>query len=143
MKKLVLAVAVIAAIYFGRGELDWTGDSADSTGQIGNALASAIDEQKSGVQTEGDGIVVKILPDDNDGSRHQRFLLRLHFCQTVLIAHNIDIAPRISSLREGDVVAFNGEYEWNSKGGVIHWTHHDPSNRHVTGWLKHNDQTYQ
>jgi len=43
----------------------------------------------------------------------------------------------------GDSVGFYGEYEWNSKGGVIHWTHLDPSGQHIAGWLKHDGKTYQ
>ena len=143
MKKLVPVVALFAAIYIGWGQLNRPSDSASHTDQSDNASARAFDERQSGVQTEGNGIVIKILPDDNDGSRHQRFVLRLHSGQTLLIAHNIDLAPRLSSLREGDTVAFNGEYEWNSKGGVVHWTHRDPNGSHVAGWLKHNGQTYQ
>jgi len=87
--------------------------------------------------------VLKILPDDLEGSRHQRFILRLSSGQKLLVAHNIDLAPRISSLRRGDKVEFSGEYEWNAKGGVIHWTHHDSTGRHIGGWLKHDGQTYQ
>ena len=56
---------------------------------------------------EGKGIVIKILSDDNEGSLHQRFILKLHSGQTLLVTHNIDLAPRLSSLRENDVVAFN------------------------------------
>ena len=92
---------------------------------------------------EGRGIVKKLLRDDNEGSRHQRFLLRLDNNQTLLVAHNIDLAPRIDDLREGDEVGFYGEYEWNNQGGVLHWTHHDPGRRHVDGWLKHNGRVYQ
>jgi hypothetical protein len=62
---------------------------------------------------------------DNQGSRHQRFILKLNSSQTLLIAYNIDLAPKIKNLKVGDHVNFYGEYEWNSKGGVIHWTHHD------------------
>ncbi|MDE1266260.1 DUF3465 domain-containing protein, partial [Vibrio aestuarianus] len=36
-----------------------------------------------------------------------------------------------------------GEYEWNKKGGVMHWTHNDPNNKHPHGWLKHNGKTYE
>jgi hypothetical protein len=84
-----------------------------------------------------------MLADDNDGSRHQRFILEVAGGRTLLIAHNIDLAPRIAGLRAGDTVEFYGEYEWNDKGGVIHWTHHDPNGRHVDGWLKHRGRTYQ
>ena len=107
------------------------------------ALARAIESRASGVQIQGQGRVIRVLPDDNHGSRHQRFILELPSGQTLLIAHNIDLAPRIPTLRKGETVAFHGEYEWNSKGGVIHWTHHDPGGRHVTGWLKHEGRTYQ
>jgi len=83
------------------------------------------------------------LPDDTSGSRHQRFILKLSSGQTLLVAHNIDLAPRISSLRVGDAVQFYGEYEWNQKGGVLHWTHRDSRGSHVAGWLRHQGKTYQ
>src|SRR6185503_19087942 len=92
----------------------------------------------SRIEVEGRGTVQRILLDDNDGSRHQRFIVRLDSGQEVLIAHNIDLAPRVPSLRVGDVVRFKGEYDWNDKGGVIHWTHRDPAGRHQAGWLQRN-----
>lgn len=88
-------------------------------------------------------MVKRILPDDNDGSRHQRFILELGSGHALLIAHNIDVAPRISGLREGDRVEFRGDYEWNPEGGVVHWTHHDAGGRHPGGWLIHKGKTYQ
>ncbi len=87
--------------------------------------------------------MVKVLKDDNNGSRHQRFILRLDSGQTVLVAHNIDLAPRIEVLNEDDTVIFKGEYVSNDKGGVIHWTHRDPQGRHEDGWLKRNGMIYQ
>lgn len=50
---------------------------------------------------------------------NQKFIVKLASGQTLLVAHNIDVAPRIQSLRAGDRVQFSGEYEWNDKGGVI------------------------
>ena len=38
---------------------------------------------------------------------------------------------------------FYGEYEWNSEGGVIHWTHKDPAGVHVDGWLEYEGIVYQ
>ncbi len=106
-------------------------------------LKAAFANRTSNIQVQGQGTVTKVLSDDNQGSRHQRFLLRLSSGQTLLIAHNIDLAPRIPNLKVGDTVAFYGEYEWNAKGGVIHWTHHDPKKRHPNGWLKHQGKIYQ
>jgi hypothetical protein len=143
MKKLPLVIALFVSLYIGWGYFTPPNDSTGPAHQSDRILASAFEKQKSGFQAEGAGIVVKILPDDNIGGHHQRLILRLHSGQTLLIAHNTDLAPRLSSIKKGDALAFNGEYEWNSKGGVIHWTHHDPNGRHVTGWLKHNGQTYQ
>jgi len=91
----------------------------------------------------GHGTVIRVLPDDTEGARHQRFLLRLASGDTLLVAHNIDIAPRVAPLRIGDVVEYHGEYAWNPKGGVVHWTHRDPSGVHESGWLRHGGQTFQ
>jgi hypothetical protein len=144
MKKYIF-LAVIALLAYGtlheRG-VSLPGRSS-STPTDGSLLRQAYDNRQSDLQVQGDGVVIKILPDDNKGSRHQRFLLRLSGGQTLLIAHNIDLAPRIKHLSGGDKVAFYGEYEWNEKGGVLHWTHHDPNGRHIDGWLKHEGKTYQ
>lgn len=107
------------------------------------SIEQAFKNNKSDVQVKGSGTVIVLLKDDNKGSRHQKFILKLPSGQTILIAHNIDLAPRINSISKGDVVKFYGEYEWNAKGGIVHWTHHDPNNRHIGGWLKHNGKIYQ
>ena len=106
-------------------------------------LGNAFKYQKSDVQVRGQGVVTRLLPDDNKGSRHQKFILRLNSGQALLVAHNIDLAPRIKGLKQGDTVVFYGEYEWSAKGGVMHWTHHDPNNRHPHGWLEHRGKRYQ
>ena len=92
---------------------------------------------------EGAGIVRKLLPDDNQGSRHQKFILELASGQTLLFAHNIDLAPRINTLKIGDKIDFRGEYGYNPKGGLVHWTHHDPQGQHAAGWIIHNGIMYQ
>lgn len=89
------------------------------------------------------GKVVNVLSDDTIGSRHQRFIVKLANNHTVLIAHNIDLAPRVENIKKGDEIVFSGEYEWNEKGGVIHWTHKDPNGKHSNGWLEHNGIVYE
>mgnify|MGYP000885829524 CR=1 FL=1 len=107
------------------------------------AIEKAFENSRSDIQLGGSGKVIKILPDDTQGSRHQRFIIELNSGQTLLISHNIDIAPRISTLNIGDHINFYGEYEWNTKGGVMHWTHHDPSGVHEGGWLNHAGKLYE
>ena len=106
-------------------------------------IDKAYHSKQSDIQVVDVGKVIKVLEDDTKGSRHQRFLVKLPSNLTILIAHNIDLAPRVANLKAGDTIEFNGEYEWNNKGGVIHWTHHDPRKKHKDGWLKHNGVIYQ
>lgn len=116
-------------------------ESGDITTSDDDKIAELFANRKSDVQVCGAGIVSRLLPDDNEGDRHQRFILKLKSGQTLLMAHNIDIAPRLDGLAVGDRVEFFGEYYYNEKGGGIHWTHHDPVKRrkkHVDGWLKWN-----
>jgi len=105
----------------------------EPAGGSDQVIAAAFERQAGNLQVEGSGTVARVLPDDTRGSRHQRFTLRLASGQSLLVAHNIDLAPRIGGLKKGDTVAFFGEYEWNPKGGTIHWTHADPRGRHVAG----------
>lgn len=106
-------------------------------------ITQAYAGRKSNVQVESRGIVVKLLRDDLKGAKHQKFLVKVTNDLTILIAHNIDLAPRINSLKEGEEIFFYGEYEWTSKGGTVHWTHHDPGRRHPDGWIKHKNKVYQ
>ena len=134
MKKLFAAIIIAAAVYVGYARYNSPATSE---------LAAQFGSEASNTQIHGSGVVTRILSDDDEGSRHQRFIIRLPSGQTLLVAHNIDLAPRVAAIQEGDTVEFSGEYEWNSKGGVVHWTHRDPSNAHVAGWLKHDGRVFQ
>jgi Protein of unknown function (DUF3465) len=149
MKRAWIVLAVLAAAwYVGQRHASLRPPAAAEVGAeaasySGDAAATAFRDHRSHVPVQGTGEVSRLLANDNDGSRHQRFILRTASGQTLLIAHNIDIAPRVDDLRTGDGVAFNGEYDWNSRGGVVHWTHRDPQGRHASGWLRHAGRTYQ
>ena len=143
-KALIIGILLIAgfvAIVWNRGDhsVEYGAVSVDGN----QSIARAFQNQASNIRVEGEGTVIKILSDDLEEPRHQRFILRLASGQTLLVVHNIDVAPRLEGLAEGDRVAFNGEYEWNDKGGVIHWTHHDPGGQHKDGWLKYQHKVYQ
>lgn len=139
MLQRVLVLALAAALLTGCTSLG----SQTASSPADQALENALSQRASGIQVSGSGTVTRILADDVNGDRHQRFILALSSGQTLLVAHNIDIAPRIDSLQQGDSVEFSGVYEYNDEGGVIHWTHHDPDGSHAAGWLKHGGRLYQ
>ncbi len=167
VSRRVLAMALVLAVFFGVQVLQrvggWLGSSgspapvergtepssvpapvpsADGRGSSSESLIErAFAERRSDVLVTVPGKVSRVLADDLKGSRHQRFILELAGGHTVLVAHNIDLADRVP-LRRGDSVEVRGEYEWNQRGGVIHWTHHDPQGRHQDGWIRHRGRTY-
>nr|WP_286009683.1 DUF3465 domain-containing protein [Salinicola sp. S1-1-2] len=106
-------------------------------------LQTAFETRQEGFWVEASAQVVQLLPDDREGSRHQRLIVALDSGQTLLIAHNIDLAPRVPELSRGDEIRFRGEYVWNARGGVIHWTHHDPDGRYPGGWLSFQGRRYR
>ncbi|HEY9546875.1 MAG TPA: DUF3465 domain-containing protein [Solimonas sp.] len=143
MKKylpVLVLVAILIAV-FGRDGADV--DHGGATLQSDQVLADAYADRSDRLQVQGGGHVIAVLPDDRNGSQHQRFILKLDSGQTVLVAHNIDLAPRIEGLHEGDLITFSGEYAWNEDGGVVHWTHRDPQRRHADGWLQRGGKLYQ
>jgi hypothetical protein len=105
-------------------------------------IEEAYATQKSDIQVSGSGVVSKLLTDDNNGSPHQRFLVKINAEQTLLFAHNLDLSPRIP-LQVGDEISFSGEYVYNPKGGIVHWTHRDPKSQHMAGWVLAHGKKYQ
>jgi len=168
-RKLILSIAVIAvAAYFGVDVLNPgnskptsqpsqsqsvrqpeaalpTPTKQGSIAQSQQALVSLAKAQRSGQMVELSARVVKILDDDNDGARHQKFLLAIDAdhspVDSVLVAHNIDLAPRVP-VEAGSIVRIFGQYEWNDRGGVLHWTHHDPGGFHAEGWIEFDGMLY-
>ena len=137
---LPLLVIVALGVYQYYHQEDIRVDSGDVAGD--GAVQAAFAAQRSGVWLEAQGQVSRVLSDDNEGSRHQRFVLELDDGHSVLVAHNIDLAERVP-LARSDLISLRGRYEWNERGGVIHWTHHDPDGRGPGGWVKLGGETYR
>ena len=107
------------------------------------AITEAFGAQRNLPQVQGSGVVEKVLKDDTKGLKHQKFLLKVSDNITILIAHNIDLAPRVADIHEGDWISFKGEYIYTPKGGTVHWTHKDLRGHHQAGYLKHNGIVYE
>ncbi len=139
-KRIFYVIIAIAILYFGN---DPQNTPTDQTGSPSSAIQSAYNNQQSDKIVIASGIVSKLLADDNKGSRHQKFIVKISSNLSILVAHNIGLAPRINNIKVGDNIEIKGEYEWNTKGGVVHWTHHDPRGNHPGGWLKHRGKVYE
>ena len=112
MKKLFIALIIGIGIYvYVQNNPAIVSSFTEQSVPSNQVISDAYQNQLSDIQVSGSGIVNCTLRDDNEGSRHQRFILRLPSGQTLLIAHNIDLAPKINTLQKGDVVEFYGEYE--------------------------------
>jgi hypothetical protein len=107
-----------------------------------DTVAAAFDSRESGQWLDVEGVVSRTLEDDRNGSPHQRFIIETNSGKTLLIAHNISLAPRLDGLRAGERVRLRGEYVWNDRGGLLHWTHHDPQGRR-SGFIEWNGRRYE
>jgi len=133
----LLVALILLAWYFNQHD-DTSTAPATSDGSIEQAFAG----QRSGVWVDAGGRVARLLADDKEGSRHQRFILALNSGHTVLVSHNIDLAERVP-VRKGEHLKLHGRYEWNERGGVIHWTHHDPEGSMPGGWIRYQGAVYR
>jgi hypothetical protein len=106
-------------------------------------IEAVYSNQQSDISVTVKGVIISILSDDTIGGRHQRFIIRMSNAQTLLITHNIDIAPRVVGINVGSTVYVHGDYVWNSQGGLIHWTHHDPEGLHEDGWIVAGNTKFQ
>lgn len=141
--------AALAAVFMTSG---LAGTAPVGTAPVGaaptGAASAGIDarraheERRSGVWLSVRGEIVRTLKDDLKGDRHQRFIIRLKDGQTLLINHNIDLAPRVP-LALGDELEVRGRYEWNARGGLLHWTHRDPAGGRPGGWIRLGGRTYR
>lgn len=151
MRRIIyLVVALAVALFYQIQERRNDSPAPPSAERSVPASESSAGESVEGLHADNvsgrmvlfSGEVDRMLADDNEGSRHQRFIVRLASGHTVLIAHNIDLAPRVP-LENGDQVEIYGQFENNDRGGVVHWTHHDPQKRHAEGYIRHRGRLYQ
>jgi Protein of unknown function (DUF3465) len=130
----VLAAVVIGAAIAACGSTAQPDDSA---------IVQDYQTHQSQVEVTAVGTVVQVLPDGAGSSGpHERFIIKLTSDDlTLLIEHNLSIGAR-APVAVGDHVIVHGEYIWNSQGGLIHFTHHDPEGRHEGGFIQDNGTKY-
>jgi len=104
-------------------------------------LSAAYGKATDGQWIEERGQVRRLLNDAPHDERHQRFVVRIAGGQTLLVAHNLEIAERVP-LGLGDRIRFRGLYAFNHEGGVVHFTHRDPHGQEAGGWVEYRKTRY-
>lgn len=118
---------------------------AAQTAPSDSAVCNAYNAAQSHVEVVADGSVTRVLGIQSGRvSPHEGFLMKLGSgCDLVVrVEVNTDLAGTFP-IASGDPVTVKGEYEYYSRGGVIHWTHHDPRFRHEAGFITIGGKTYQ
>jgi hypothetical protein len=105
------------------------------------ALEDAHQYRQTGFMAEVDGTVARILMDDKDDRRNQKFTIRLTNGQMVLVVHDQEAAGRVP-VSVGDTVLVRGEYIWTETGGTLRHTQRDYSARRLHGWIDHRGERY-
>ncbi len=149
-KKPASIVGLIVLALIGYAVKRWMPKSGSQTSPSGphgttqdgkSVFDDAVRAKRSKVWGTSEAVVVKMLPTDTRGDKHQQWLARLPSGHVVKFAHNIDVAPTVP-LRKGDRFTFRGRFEYNIKGGVVHWTHRDSRGRQG-GWIDFDGKRYR
>jgi len=109
------------------------------------AVCDAYNAGRSHVEVVAGGRVTRVLGIQNGRvSPHEGFLMRLDSGCSVIVRVEVNTGlAGTFPIGDGDSVTVKGEYEYYSRGGVIHWTHHDPRFRHEAGFITVGGKTYQ
>jgi hypothetical protein len=138
------SLAAFLAFAAAAASLSACGGSA-TTAEGNAAVCRAFDSQSSRVEVVAEGDVTRVLGvRAGRTSPHQGFLVRLDSgCAVVVrVEANTDFTGTMP-IQRGSRVAVKGEYEFDPRGGVIHWTHRDPRGRHESGYVQLGGQYYQ
>ncbi len=138
MARVALVFAVAAALAGCIG-----GVGGDGNGAVYDAWRAG----RSHFEVTASGSVSRIL-----GTRlgrsgvHEGFLLHLSGAGghglTVRVEDNVDLTGPIP-LEPGEAAAVRGEYIYDPRGGLIHYTHRDPRGRHAAGYVQVAGRIYQ
>ncbi|MBD5654093.1 MAG: DUF3465 domain-containing protein [Candidatus Eremiobacteraeota bacterium] len=121
---------------------------AATSADAGNgAIYDAWRAGRSHVEVTASGTIARVLGTRPGRiSAHEGFLLHLRGAAgrglTVRVEDNVDFTGAIPLQPGADVVA-RGEYVYDSRGGIVHYTHRDPRGRHAAGYVETGGKLYQ
>lgn len=139
MSRLLISVFMISQMVVGSSSFAW----ADiGSVQDDSALVEAVNSGRGVDYIEAANLVAtQILPDDTDGSAHQKWKGRLSNGIEIMVVFNIDDYDRVP-IRKGDRFSVGGQFIQEGKRRVIHWLHEDPRHRRPDGYVYLNGNIY-
>lgn len=141
---ILLALALIAAaLWYVRTShrLESASDARRYTHAGCTVAVAQFARHASGAWLTVSGGVQRVLPDSTGRLRHQRFILGCATGFTLLIVNDVSIGTR-APVTAGAHVVVRGQYEWDSEGGLLHFTHHAEGGG-TGGWILLGSQVYQ
>ncbi|NUN05797.1 MAG: DUF3465 domain-containing protein [Bdellovibrio sp.] len=107
-----------------------------------NDIVRAVNDRRRVNYVEGGSLTVtKVLPNDEDGRKHQKWMVRLSNGNTMQAVYNSDMCPEVP-VKVGDVIAMGGMFLWTNSGPMLHWLHHDPRGNRPDGYVYVNGKYY-
>lgn len=106
----------------------------DEAASDADILRAIRDQRRVNFLEGGSMTVTKVLPDDNNGLKHQKWVVRLTNGTTLQAVYNSDMCPRVP-IKVGDVIAMGGMFIWTNSGPMLHWLHHDPRGNRPDGYV--------
>ncbi|MEO6990055.1 MAG: DUF3465 domain-containing protein [Candidatus Baltobacteraceae bacterium] len=122
------------------------GCATTSTDSGNGAVAAAWQAHRSHVEVTASGSVARVLGTRvGPSGAHEGFLLHLRGAEgrglTIRVEDNVDLTGPIP-LRAGDDVEVHGEYIFDPRGGLVHYTHRDPRGHHPSGYVRVGGRLY-
>jgi hypothetical protein len=116
----------------------------DTKGTEGDKnLVQAVESNQRTKYVSGSGMkVIELMPDDTQGSPHQKFRVQLSNGRSIMIISNLDMCVHVP-VQVGDSVGAGGEFIPTGKAsGLLHWVHRDPKKQRPDGYIELNGQVY-
>lgn len=106
-------------------------------------LVRAVRSQKAQFYIEaGNLVVTKLLPDDRNGLKHQKWEARLSNGEVIQVVYNSDMGDRVP-VKIGDKFGVGGQFVWGrQRMGVMHWLHEDKREKRPDGYVFFNGTVY-
>jgi len=126
---------------------EWISGNSNGKPEVPNVqddseLVYAVQNRRDLLFVQGANVtVLQIMPDDNDGLRHQRWYVKLSSGESVFAVYNIDITARVP-IEVNQKMKLGGEFKWTNQGALIHWLHEDPKERRPDGYVEVGGRRY-